>query len=319
MQGPIRIYPKFTFWLQKNSSMPAVRIHSHHPADRGLLAGPWFCLSRLRSWCHSFSASLQFESDLLRVSFSILMKLQKQTKQNKNPPNVTVANMAACKIKYFHEVKLWVPLMGSFHQQLWVSFQVKVSLQVSRPPHSSQRMEHVMSHTGLHAVAVPLAMMPGLWEALHMPGKVLRADFFLISEGDFHSLWTLKKESYPCSASKDINGERPGDLPLDGCCFHRLGLPSCMYGHCLLTQHPHLAQINPVVTQEILAWRRPFLQRLQYSTTKIPIEEESNRVLQKVHQYQWSSVQTFPKTLPRTNMFSPHSSQITIFFRQNTT
>lgn len=59
-----------------------------------------------------------------------------------------------------------------------------------------------------------------------MPGKVLRADFFLISEGDFHSLRTLKKESYPCSASKDISGERPGDLPLDGHCFHRLGLPT---------------------------------------------------------------------------------------------
>lgn len=65
-----------------------------------------------------------------------------------------------------------------------------------------------------------------------MPGKMLRADFFLISEGDFHNLRTLKKESYPCSASKDINGERPGDLHLDGRCFHRLGLSICAYGHC---------------------------------------------------------------------------------------
>lgn len=113
------------------------------------------------------------------------------------------------------------------------------SLQPSEDVTSSLQATLVLQADGTHAepcgavhLGSALAMTQHLTRALHTPGKVPRAGFFLLSESDHHSPSTLEKEDYPCSASKCVDGTRPGVTPLGRHSFNRLTLSICP--HCPL-------------------------------------------------------------------------------------
>lgn len=114
-----------------------------------------------------------------------------------------------------------------------------MSLQPSEDVTSSLQATLVLQADGTHAEPCgavhngsALAMTQHLRRALHTPGKVPRAGFFLLSESDHHSPSTLEKEDYPCSASKCVDGTRPGVPPLGRHSFNRLTLSICP--HCPL-------------------------------------------------------------------------------------
>lgn len=127
--------------------------------------------------------------------------------------------------KCFHRLKTLTSFGGC-------SSLATTSLQPSEDVTSSLQATLVLQADGTHAEPCgavhngsALAMTQHLRRALHTPGKVPRAGFFLLSESNHHS--TLEKEDYPCSASKCVDGTRPGVPPLGRHSFNRLTLSSC--------------------------------------------------------------------------------------------